>query len=304
MKLAAGPNVHPASRLILLGSASSVPSATRDNTYLVWHGPAMAVLLDCGGSPLQKLQRVGVPLASLHHVILTHRHADHLYGLPALLQGLWLYQRRDTLYIWGPAEALTVARRIMDTLGWSDWADMFPIIWCPVDPAGPAILFTESGLAVHVAPGTHSVPSLAVRLEDRHTGGVAVYSSDTEPCAALVALAQGADLLVHEATFLDTAWAGHSTAAQAGQVAQQAGVGRLVLVHISPLQDDLEALRQAAQARFAGPVDLGQDEAVYWLTPDQDLLKAGLPGPPSPACLPPSPAWAGGRRRGAGGLTG
>ncbi len=263
----AGPNAHPASRLILLGSASSVPSITRDNTCLVWHGPAMAVLLDCGGSPLQKLQRADVPLADLYHVILTHRHADHLYGLPALLQGLWLCQRREALSIWGPAEALDAARRIMDAVGWAGWAGMFPVIWHPVTAPGQETLFTEPGLTVRVAPGAHSVPSLAVRLEDHRTGGVAVYSSDTEPCAAIVTLARGADLLVHEATFLSAAPAGHSTAAQAGQVAQQAGVGRLVLAHISPWQDDPEALRRSAQAAFAGPVDVGQDGAVYWIPP-------------------------------------
>ena len=256
-----------ASRLILLGSASSVPSATQDSTYLVWHGPAGAVLLDCGGSPPHKLQRAGVPLAALRHVILTHRHADHLYGLPALLQGLWLYGRRESLSIWGPPDALDVARRIMDTLGWAGWAGLFPITWQPVTPSGLEVLFTEPDLVVSVAPAVHSVPTIAVRLQDRATGGVAVYSSDTEPCAAVAALAQGADLLVHEATFLEKASAGHSTAAQAGQVAQQAGVGHLVLVHVSPLQDDLEAVRESAQAVFSGRVDVGQDGAVYPVQP-------------------------------------
>jgi ribonuclease Z len=255
------------SRLILLGSASSVPSAARDSTYLVWHGPSMAVLLDCGGSPLQKLQRVGVPLAALRHVILTHRHADHLYGLPALLQGLWLYERREPLSIWGPPDALDVARRIMDILDWSQWDDLFPIIWQPVTPGGLEVLFTEPDLIVSVTSAMHSVPTVAVRLQDRITDGVAVYSSDTAPCATIMTLAQGADLLVHEATFLRDACTGHSTAAQAGQVAQQAGVGRLVLVHVSPLQDDLEAVRQSAQAMFSGPVDLGRDEVVYPVQP-------------------------------------
>ena len=263
MTLADPYNPAPASCVILLGSASSVPSAAQDNTYLVWHGPTTAVLIDCGGSPLQKLQRVGVPLTALRHVILTHRHADHLYGLPILLQGLWLCGRGEPLPIWGPPDALDVARRIMDTLGWDRWAGLFPISWRPVVPAGVEALFTEPDLSVSAAPTAHSVPGLAVRLQDRATGGVAVYSSDTEPCATVAALAQRADVLLHEATFLDNAKAGHSTAVQAGQVAQQAGVGRLVLVHVSPLQDDPAALRRAAQRAFSGPVDVGQDETSY-----------------------------------------
>jgi len=266
MTLDPAPNVSSAPRLILLGSASAVPSATQDSTYLVWYGPATVILLDCGGSPLHKLQRAGVPLPALRHVILTHRHADHLYGLPALLQGLWLVGRQEPLSIWGPPDALDVAHRIVDTL-WSRWEGRFPVVWQPVTPGGPAHLFAEADLSVRVATTEHSVPTVAVRLEDRASGGVAVYSSDTEPCAAVVSLAQGADLLVHEATFLAEAGAGHSTAAGAGQVAQQAGVGRLVLVHVSPLQDDLEALRVSAQATFCGPVDIGRDGAAYPVRP-------------------------------------
>lgn len=257
----------PVSRLILLGSASSVPSAAQDNTSLAWHGRSTAVLIDCGGSPLQKLQRVDVPLAALRHVILTHRHADHLYGLPILLQGLWLYGRGDPLSIWGPPDALDVARRIMDAFDWESWPGLYPVFWQPVVVTGVAHLLTEPDLAVSVAPTAHSVPGLAVRVQDRAVGGVAVYSSDTAPCAAVTTLAQKADLLLHEATFLDQALAGHATAAQAGQVARLAGVGRLVLVHVSPLQDDLTALRRAAQAAFGGPVDMGQDGAVYRLPP-------------------------------------
>ncbi|MDW8327173.1 MAG: MBL fold metallo-hydrolase, partial [Anaerolineales bacterium] len=85
---------------------------------------------------------------------------------------------------------------------------------------------------------------------------VVVYGSDGSPSLEIQALAQGADILVHEATGLYPA---HSSAEQAAEVARAAGVKRLILVHLSPLENDL-AEQQAAAARiFGGPVFLGED---------------------------------------------
>ena len=76
--------------LIVLGSSASVPDASHDTIGLVLRGPDWAILVECGGSPLHKLARLGVGLEELHAVILSHQHPDHIYGLPALVQGLWL----------------------------------------------------------------------------------------------------------------------------------------------------------------------------------------------------------------------
>jgi ribonuclease Z len=83
-----------------------------------------------------------------------------------------------------------------------------------------------------------------------------VYSSDTRPCAAVAALARGASVLVHEATFArpdPTQW--HSTAREAGEVARQAGVRRLLLTHVGYAHHDaLGALVAEARAAFDGAV--------------------------------------------------
>jgi ribonuclease Z len=63
-----------------LGTSGAVPSLGRDNTSLVFVSEAGAVLLDCGGSPIQKLLLAAVDPMALDRVIITHLHVDHSTG--------------------------------------------------------------------------------------------------------------------------------------------------------------------------------------------------------------------------------
>ena len=81
------------------------------------------------------------------------------------------------------------------------------------------------------------------------------YCTDTRPCAASVELAHGADLLIHEGTFAADVAAeahmkGHSSVAQAAEIARMAGARRLALTHISPRYADTGLLRDQARAIF------------------------------------------------------
>jgi len=93
--------------------------------------------------------------------------------------------------------------------------------------------------------------------EDR-PGRRIVYSGDTAPCQAIEVLARDADVLVHEATFLSDERArardtGHSTAAQAAEIARDAGVRLLALCHLSTRYFPRE-IRDEARAVFPNTV--------------------------------------------------
>jgi ribonuclease Z len=75
-------------------------------------------------------------------------------------------------------------------------------------------------------------------LGDARPGRRLVFTGDTEPCEATVAVSQGADLLVHDGTFAEeeierARKTGHSTARQAAEVAERADVSLLALTHLS-----------------------------------------------------------------------
>jgi ribonuclease Z len=246
--------------LIVLGSAASVPDAHHDTVSLLLRGPDWAVLIDCGGSPLHKLARAGAAMDSIRAVVLTHRHADHLYGLPILVQGLWLGGREASLPVYGPAETLGVAQELLQLFNLPAQEGMFALEWHAVPSGEGRRVLAVGGVQITAATVDHGqTETLALRFENTNSGQAIVYSADTEPCPALVRLAACADLLLHEAT---GDYAGHSSPAEAAEVAREAGVARLALIHYPVRGVNLEAWRAAA-AGFPGPVTLAQDGDVY-----------------------------------------
>lgn len=107
-------------------------------------------------------------------------------------------------------------------------------------PHGPAFGELQRGRAVVLPDGRRVEPAEVV--DQARRGRSVVVTGDTRPCAGTVEAARGADVLIHDATFGDAeaARAGetmHATAREAAQVAREAGVGRLVLTHLSTRYD-------------------------------------------------------------------
>ena len=252
---------------VFLGSSGAIPGRDRDTTSLVFVGESDAVLVDCGGSPAQKLLLAGVDPLALSRVVITHIHPDHAYGLPSLVQTLFLLGRQATLHLACREEHEAPLRALLGLFGLLERPGIFPLLWEPVPPREGVAIGAPGGFAITASPNAHGgMPNMALRFEAPGRPAV-VYSSDTEPCAAVEALARGAHTLIHEATFSERRPRGigaHSTAAQAGEVAARAGVARLILAHIDArLHADLEALRAEARDRFPGEVEIARELVPY-----------------------------------------
>jgi ribonuclease Z len=207
-------------------------------------------LVDVGGSPVQKLRRVGVDPVRLSAVVVTHTHPDHVYGLPALIQCLLILGRTAPLPVY-----CRVEHALMDE-GLS-----VPVV--PVEPREGVRVLETPDLVVTASPNAHGrMPNLAVRVDAGARSRV--YSSDTRPCAEVEALAREATALIHEATFArpdPSQW--HSTAHEAGRVARTAGVRRLYLAHVGyTVHNALRAHVAAARAGFGGAVAMAEE--LHW----------------------------------------
>ncbi len=135
-------------------------------------------------------------------------------------------------------------------------------------PFGPLYGELQRGRAVTLPDGRRVEPAEVV--DGARRGRSVVMTGDTRPCAGTVAAARGADLLIHDATFGDAeapraAETMHATAREAARVAREAGVGRLVLTHLSTRYDrDPSPLLQQAREEY-GAVDVAGDGMVIEL---------------------------------------
>jgi ribonuclease Z len=121
-------------------------------------------------------------------------------------------------------------------------------------PEGPLWSKLQSGEPVELADGRIVEPEMV--LGAARPGRKIVYTGDTGPSEKIVKLAEGADLLIHEATFEDELKERaledkHSTPSIAAETAKKAGVKRLVLTHISARYKDTSLLLQQAKKIFA-----------------------------------------------------
>lgn len=244
-------------KLVFLGTASALAYPGHENSFFVMVGESSAVLVDCAARALQRVQETEIDLDHLNDLIITHFHPDHVSGLPNLLMGMWLLGRKTEFTIHGNSHVISRAQKMMDLFEWDTWVGMYPVNFHEIPTREMASVLETPDFRVQSSPVQHMVPTLGIRVESRAGENIIAYSSDTNPIEETVRLASGADILIHEAAGEAD---GHSTAAEAGEIAARAKVKALYLIHYS-LQGETtgESLLANAKKTFPGKVILAED---------------------------------------------
>jgi ribonuclease Z len=277
--------------LFFAGTGGSVPGPRRGLPAILIRRGADRLLFDCGEGTQRQLVR-SVGLADLGSVFITHFHADHWLGLPGMLKSFALRDREQPLTVYGPPgiqDLMAQARFIYARLPYEmSIVELQPnetverngygIAAIPVshhrghaygyalvEDARPGHLDPELAERLGVTPGPdfgrlqrgETVNGVAPEqvMGQTREGRKLVVSGDTAPCEALRIAAHEADVLVHEATFIDgdserARETGHSTARQAAELAREAQARMLALVHLSTRHSVAEC---KAEARAAFP---------------------------------------------------
>ena len=274
-------------RLILLGTAGGPrPRRLRSASAQAVVIDGVAYVFDCGDGVARQLVLAKVPLRSVRHVFVTHHHSDHTADYGNLLSSVWVTGLTTRIDAWGPPplarmtrdyfvmNAADISTRVSD-----EGRIPLPQLVRAHDIDRPGIVLRDGNVTVSAAIVHHPpvVPSLAYRIDtpDRSI----VISGDTTPSDALIALARDANVLVHEAFLSDyldpmigslpnatalkaSILSHHTSAEQAGQVAQRANVQTLVLSHLIPAEDPLvpdELWIAAARKHYTGKIIVGRD---------------------------------------------
>ena len=289
--------------LVVLGTASQAPTRYRNhNGYLLrWDG--LGLLFDPGEGTQRQLLLAGVSAHDIDRICLTHFHGDHCLGVPGIVQRLSLDRVPHPVVAHYPASGAEYFARMRYAAPFHEQADLreeaieaagvlargpFGTLeaheldhridaygYRLVEPDGRRMLTDAlsslgiSGPAVGVLQreGELSHGGRTVRVEEvsePRSGQRFAFVMDTRLCDGVFALADGADLLVIESTFLnqDADLArdyGHLTAGQAARVAAECGVRRLVLTHFSGRYPDPAPFHDEAAAVFGGDIVVAED---------------------------------------------
>ena len=244
-------------KLIILGSSNAIPDEKHENTHLAVLGRERSVLIDCVSNPIVRLQQAGIDFNLLTDLILTHFHPDHVSGVPLLLMDMWLLGRKDPILIHGLSHTLERIQKLMGFYDWEYWPNFFPVSFHYLPEEEMSLVLDHEEIRIFSSPVRHLIPTVGLRIEFPQVDKVLAYSCDTEPTPSVVQLASGADVLIHETAGPSR---GHSSASQAGNIARQAEVGSLYLIHYPTgnMNNPQPLVAQAAES-FGGPVLLAED---------------------------------------------
>src|SRR5262245_3950127 len=239
-------------KLLLLGTSGYHPCERRHTACVML--PEAGIVLDAGTGFFRVRQHLAT---SSLDILLSHTHLDHSVGLTFVLSTRF-QMNLDRITVHGAAEKLTACR---DHL-LNDHLFPAPLRceWQPL-PDGP---FSIGDARVTHFPLIHPGGSIGYRLD--WPGHSMAYVTDTTASvsAEYIQHLRGVDLLLHECNFRDgqDEWAvktGHSSTTPVAQVAAQAGVGRLILVHLDPLDESEDPVDIAVARRVFPRTEIGCD---------------------------------------------
>lgn len=253
-------------KLTILGCSGSVPvPGNAASGYLLSFEDAPSIVMDMGPGTLAQLQRHQDPCHA--HVTFSHLHADHSLDFPSLMVWRRFHPEapaQSRNYCFGPQATPTHLGRLSSDdqpNGVDDMSDTFAFsAW----EHGKRELVDR----VYMTPfrAIHPVETYALRVEDPRTGAIVAYSADSAYTEDLIPAAQDADVFLCEAAWGESSEGKapnmHMSGAEAGRLAAQAGVKKLVLVHLQPW-GDAEATLAAARAEFSGEIILGQPDMEF-----------------------------------------
>ena len=287
-------SAEAADRLVLLGSKGGPalrPGGPWPSSSLLELG-GRTIVVDCGLGVTRGLVDAGISLKALDLIFITHLHSDHVLELGPLIHTAWTAGLATPVTVFGPrgtgrywqrfceAVEFDIDIRIVD----EGRPDIRKLV--SVAEFGEGSVLDERGLTVTALRVDHPPVTECFALRFEHGGRSVVFSADTAFFPPLAEFARGADILVHEAMLEDGVerlvartgngarlrehlFASHSFAEEAGRIASDAGVRRLVLNHLIPADDPaigevdwIDAVRKT----WSGDLTIARDGLVVQLS--------------------------------------
>jgi ribonuclease Z len=229
-------------KLTILGTASQLPTRTRNQNGYFLEGFLRGILFDPGEGTQRQFTLAGISPAKVHRIFISHFHGDHCLGLPGMMQRLSLMEVPQKVRIYYPREGEKHMQALCNASKYTRRIDF------DIRPLGDGVVEDTGSYRIEAYALKHSTPVLGYRfirkarwrfdrkkldsegLEGQRVGElerkgsifhrgkkvtreelsyrtkekVFAYALDTGECPNLVPLIRNADGLLMEATYLDS----------------------------------------------------------------------------------------------------
>lgn len=282
--------------VVTVGTASPMPGErVQTGTAVFVNGHFF--MFDVGDGVVQKAENLGLPLNRIDGIFITHWHSDHMIDLPSLISRSWLLGRANDLHLYGPDGTDTLNQAVNQFLhvenrhrvdhhghGIMDIskARAIPHEFKNVQ-GGKEVVYNQDGIKITAFDVNHEPIEPAVGYAIEYNGKKVVISGDTKKNDMVIAMAQDADLLLHEvllvsllkqmttrleesgndrnATIVHDIQDYHTNPAEVAEIAAQANVKELVLHHFAPAPDFsvIKNLYKKEMKGYDGPIHFAKD---------------------------------------------
>ncbi|MET9298155.1 ribonuclease Z [Micromonospora aurantiaca] len=297
--------------LVVLGTASQAPTRQRNHNGDLLRWDDEVILFDPGEGSQRQMLHTGITATDLTRICVTHFHGDHCLGLPGMIQRLSLDRVPRPVAVHFPAGGAEYFARLRHASSFYETAELAvePIdadgqritlgvgtlearrLRHPIETYGYRLVEPDGCRMLPERLAAYGIagPDVGQLLRDGHLdrdgrrvtrdevsvtrpGQRFAFVMDTGLCDGVYALAEHADLLVIESTFLESeaalaAEVGHLTAGQAARVAAESGVRTLVLTHFSQRYADPRRFHDEAREHFSGDLVIAEDLQTVQVPP-------------------------------------
>ena len=150
--------------LTILGSGSALPTLRRNPTSQYVFCNDRHILIDCGEGTQNQLRRFNVKIQKISHILISHMHGDHFFGLVGLLSSMHLLGRDNGITIYGPQELEQIIRLQLEIGG----AKMnFKLNFQVLDNTQKTLIFEDKMIEIHSFPMKHRIPVNGFLIQEK-----------------------------------------------------------------------------------------------------------------------------------------